>query len=94
MAICGHLDILSAVRFASTCKTIRAAVKGAVDGREELLPKRVALALVASLQQHLKIEREMPTTLLFDVTPVQVNMGGSTRRSTPFTCRTKPTAEQ
>ena len=66
--VCNHLDALSAVRFAATCKCIHAAVKDSVDNRTDLLPMRVVMSTVRDLQAHLLSEYQLHTVQQFDIT--------------------------
>ena len=65
--VCSHLDTLSAIRFAATSKSIRTAVKGLVDNRCNLLPKRVVMPMVRDLQEHLLSKYLLHTVLAFQV---------------------------
>ena len=65
--VCSHLDALSAIRFAATCKSIRAVVKDSVDNRADLLSKRVVMSMVHDLQAHLLSEYQLYTVLQFQI---------------------------
>jgi hypothetical protein len=66
--IAKYLSVYPALRFAATCKTIRATVAQSVEQRPEMLPKRVAFAFGAALQarlaetHHIDTVREISTS--------------------------------
>ncbi len=69
--IAKNLGVHPALRFAATCKTIRATVAQSVEQRPEMLPKRVAFAFGAALQarlaetHHLDTVREISTSEVY-----------------------------
>lgn len=69
--IAKNLGVYPALRFAATCKTIRATVAQSVEQRLEMLPKRVAFAFGAALQarlaetHHLDTVREISTSEVY-----------------------------
>ena len=69
--IAKNLGVYPALRFAATCKTIRATVAQSVEQRPEMLPKRVAFAFGTALQarlaetHHLDTVREMSTSEVY-----------------------------
>ena len=69
--IAKNLGVYPALRFAATCKTIRATVAQSVEQRPEMLPKRVAFAFGAALQarlaetHHLDTVREISTSEVY-----------------------------